>query len=86
MDSLLNLSISSRRLALCISNKGHHDPPSRANPTRQNGRAGPVLDDSFYLELSQNDFIEPAKEACRLDFIDIPFVDAASDKSRQKGD
>jgi hypothetical protein len=45
-----------------------------------------VLDDSFYLELSQNDFIEPAKEACRLDFIDIPFVDAASDKSRQKGD
>jgi hypothetical protein len=45
-----------------------------------------VLDYSFYLELSQNDFIEPAKEACRLDFIDIPFVDAASDQSRQKGD
>ena len=41
---------------------------------------------SVYLESGQNDFTEPPKEACRLDFTDIPFVEAANDKSRQKRD
>ena len=41
---------------------------------------------SVYLESGQNDFTEPPREACRLDFTDIPFVEAANDKSRQKRD
>ena len=34
---------------------------------------------SFYLDSKQNDFAEPIEEACRLDFTDIPLVDAAND-------
>ena len=41
---------------------------------------------SFYPEPGQNDLTEPPKEACRLDFSDIPFVEAANDKSPQKRD
>jgi hypothetical protein len=39
---------------------------------------------SVYRESGQNNFTEPPREACRLDFTDIPFVEAANDKSRQK--
>ena len=36
--------------------------------------------DQFTLESGQNDFTEPPREACRLDFTDIPVVEAANDK------
>jgi hypothetical protein len=36
---------------------------------------------SVYLESGQNYFAKPPREACRLDFTDIPFVETANDRS-----
>jgi hypothetical protein len=39
---------------------------------------------SFYLASRQNDFTEPAADASRLDFNDIPFIMPANDNLRPK--
>jgi len=39
---------------------------------------------SFYLASKQDDFVEPAADAGRLDFNDIPFVMPANDNLRIK--
>ena len=39
---------------------------------------------SFYLASRQNDFTEPAADASRLDFNDIPFIMPANDNLRTK--
>jgi hypothetical protein len=49
---------------------------------------GPAMDTcrSFYLARSpgQDDFVEPAPGATRLDFDDIPYITAANDNFRVK--
>jgi hypothetical protein len=40
---------------------------------------------SFYLASTEDDFAEPAADASRLDFGDIPFVMPANDNLRTKG-
>jgi hypothetical protein len=40
---------------------------------------------SFYLASREDDFAEPAADASRLDFDDIPFVMPANDNLRTKG-
>ena len=39
---------------------------------------------SFYLASRQDDFAEPAADASRLDFNDIPFIMPANDNLRTK--
>ena len=39
---------------------------------------------SYYLHSKQDDFAEPAADASRLDFNDIPFVVPANDNLRPK--
>jgi hypothetical protein len=39
---------------------------------------------SYYLHSKQDDFAEPADEASRLDFDDVPFVMPANDNVRTK--
>jgi hypothetical protein len=39
---------------------------------------------SFYLASKQDDFAEPAADASRLDFNDIPFIIPANDNVRTK--
>ena len=40
---------------------------------------------SFYLASREDDFAEPAADASRLDFNDVPFVMPANDNLRTKG-
>jgi hypothetical protein len=40
---------------------------------------------SYYLHSKQDDFAEPAPDANRLDFDNIPFVMPANDNLRTKG-
>jgi hypothetical protein len=47
---------------------------------------GPAMDTrrSFYLASREDDFAEPAADASRLDFNDIPFIMPANDNLRTK--
>ena len=39
---------------------------------------------SFYLASRRDDFVEPAPDASRLDYNDIPYITAANDNFRVK--